>query len=261
MTAFAPETLALLFLLGMRHGLDPDHVAVIDNITFRALDDRPRAAAWTGVLFSAGHTISVLAIAAAFGVLGAMVRLPQAFETAMAVFVIGLFVVTGTLNLRALTAKGAYVPRGWRHGLVPKILRGSTHPLVTLGIGLVFGLVVDTAAQIAAWGTTAAATGGIAGALAIGLSFALGMILTDGIDSLIVTRLASDRHDAVRARRYRRGVGWLIVALSYAMAAWALAQLLAPDLDVPTLTGVAFGAAMALAVIATAALSLLRRRS
>ena len=257
-TAVAPETLGLLFLLGMRHGLDPDHIAVIDNITFRALDDRPKAAAWTGFLFSAGHTVSVLAIAILFGVLGQMVRLPALFETAMSIFVIGLFLVIGTLNLRALMSSKPYTPMGWRHAVLPKILRGSTHPLVTLAIGLVFGLVIDTAAQIAAWGAAAASTGGVMGAFFVGLSFAAGMILTDTADSFLVARLVTEKGDPVRARQYRRGVGWVIVGLSYTMATIAILGLTRGEIELSERAVLTLGIMMAAAVIVVALIA--RRR-
>ncbi|CAL4869319.1 hypothetical protein MMA231_03611 (plasmid) [Asticcacaulis sp. MM231] len=260
MTSIAPETLGLLFLLGMRHGLDPDHIAVIDNITFRALDERPKAAAWTGFLFSTGHTISVLMIAALFGFLGQMITLPPEFETAMAIFIIGLFIVIGTLNLRALLAKEIYVPKGWRHSVLPGLLRVSTHPLVTMSIGLVFGLVIDTAAQIAAWGVAASQVSGIAGAVVIGLSFAAGMILTDGLDSLVITRLVTDKANLAQARTYRRGVGWLIVGLSYVMAAYALLQLLQWNAALSDRTFLAVGVLMAVTVISVAAVSLIKRK-
>ena len=40
--SFALPALGLMFVLGLRHGLDPDHVAVIDNIVFRMVEERPR---------------------------------------------------------------------------------------------------------------------------------------------------------------------------------------------------------------------------
>ncbi len=257
--SLAPETLGLLFLLGIRHGLDPDHIAVIDNITFRALDDRPKAAPWTGFLFSAGHTVSVLIIAILFGCLGQMVRLPEQFETLMSVFIIGLFLVIGTINLRALLSRKPYVPMGWRHGVMPKILHGSTHPLVTLSIGLMFGLVIDTAAQIAAWGATAATTGGVAGAVFIGMSFAAGMILTDTIDSLLVSRLVTASGDMSRARGYRRGVGWLIVGLSYIMAVVGLLGLIW-EVTLSERAVFTLGAVMATTVVIVSLFALFARR-
>lgn len=229
MTAFdslAPDALALLFLLGMRHGLDPDHIAVIDNITFRAMDDRPKAAAWTGFLFSCGHSLSVMVIAVLFGFAGRLFQLPAWFANVMTIAVVGLLLLVGTLNLRALLSNAPYRAKGWRHAVLPGYLKASTHPLTTLLIGLSFGLVVDTAAQVATWGATAAAAGGIAAAALVGLSFAAGMVLTDSADSLIVATLLRKQRSAERVSRYRRRIGWLIVGLSYGMAALGLVSLL-----------------------------------
>ena len=34
--------LSLMFMLGLRHGFDPDHIAIIDSMAYRALGERPR---------------------------------------------------------------------------------------------------------------------------------------------------------------------------------------------------------------------------
>ncbi len=253
------EAIGLLFLLGLRHGLDPDHIAVIDNITFRALDERPAAAPWTGLLFSAGHSLSVLAVALLFGVLGHMVRLPQVFGSAMSVAVIGLLLLVGTLNLRALRAPSGYRPHGWRHAFVPAWLRRSTHPVVTLLTGALFGLVVDTAAQIAAWGATAAAAGGLYAAACVGLCFAAGMIATDTADSWIVAGLLKHRQAPQQVAIYRRRIGWMIVGLSYGMAAVSLVNLVRSE-DFSDEQAVLIGATVAALVVAAAVAGPLARR-
>ena len=41
-TALLPiPGLSLMFMLGLRHGFDPDHIAIIDSMAYRALGDRP----------------------------------------------------------------------------------------------------------------------------------------------------------------------------------------------------------------------------
>ncbi len=222
----APDALALLFVLGLRHGLDPDHIAVIDNITFRAMDERPAAAPWTGFLFSAGHSLSVMVIATLFGLAGRLFRWPDWFANLMTYMVIALLLLVGTLNLRALLSRTPYRAQGWRHALVPGWLKTSTHPLATLVIGALFGLVVDTAAQVATWGATAAAAGGLPAAAIVGGCFALGMVATDSADSAIVAALLRGARSAEQVSRYRRRVGWLIVALSYGMAVTSLVNVL-----------------------------------
>ena len=50
--------LGLVFALGMRHGVDADHIATIDALT--RLSAQPRRARWCGALFAAGHGAAVL---------------------------------------------------------------------------------------------------------------------------------------------------------------------------------------------------------
>lgn len=226
---FANETaLGLVFLLGLRHGLDPDHIAVVDNLTFRAADERPALAPWTGALFALGHSLSVAAVAGAVSALSGLLALPSWVGEAFDVAVVGLLLLVGLLNLRALLGAGAYRPVGWRQGLVPRRLRDSSHPLAVLAIGMIFGLVFDTTTQAAAWGAAASAGGGVAGALAVAGAFAAGMVITDTADSWIVARLLRVQGDAAAVQGYRRSVGWLIVLLSFGMAGYALAGLIEP---------------------------------
>ena len=58
---------ALVFLLGMRHGFDADHLATIDGYTRLNSRQGQRHARWCGALFSLGHGVVVMAIALAVG--------------------------------------------------------------------------------------------------------------------------------------------------------------------------------------------------
>ena len=51
--------LVLMFVLGLRHGLDPDHIACIDGLTWRALNHEHQHAHWIGTLFAIGHGLLV----------------------------------------------------------------------------------------------------------------------------------------------------------------------------------------------------------
>ena len=55
--------LALVFVLGLRHGIDADHIATIDALT--RLRSGRRAARWCGALFALGHGSVVLMIVGA----------------------------------------------------------------------------------------------------------------------------------------------------------------------------------------------------
>ena len=59
----------LAFVLGLRHGMDPDHLATIDGLTrFNAAAGRMRLARLCGFLFSLGHGAVVCVAALVAGV-------------------------------------------------------------------------------------------------------------------------------------------------------------------------------------------------
>ena len=58
----------LTFMLGMRHGMDPDHLIVVDNITRFNATVRPERARWCGLFFSLGHGALVTLVAALLAV-------------------------------------------------------------------------------------------------------------------------------------------------------------------------------------------------
>ncbi len=246
----------LMFVLGLRHGLDPDHVAVIDNIVFRAVDERPRLAPWTGTLFALGHSLSVAVVAVGVSLAAGAFSIPEWLGPVVDGAVIALLVLVGALNLSSLLRRGDYTPVGWRAGLVPLKLRNSTHPLAVVGIGVIFGLVFDTATQAAAWGTAATVEGGTAAALLIAAAFAAGMLIADTLDSQIVGRLlrTSGRMPEV-VRRYRRGVGWVVVGLSFGMAGYALAEAAGVNIGLSNRLFTALGAGAASLIILLLALS------
>lgn len=250
--ALSASALGLVFVLGLRHGLDPDHVAVIDNLAFRAADERPLLAPWVGTLFALGHSLSVAAVALTVSVFAQDLVVPSAFAVVLDCAVIGLLLLVGLLNLRALLRPADYRPVGWRGRLLPRALRENTRPGAVLLTGAIFGLVFDTATQAAAWGAAASAAGGLAGAASVVLAFAAGMILVDTLDSWTVARLLRRGRERGLVARYRRGIGWLIVALSFGAAAYALAGLLiGAELqdDLFTLLGAGMAAAVAVALL------------
>ena len=45
-----------VFVLGMRHGADPDHLAAIDNVTRNAYVKTPLLSRFVGTFFAGGHS-------------------------------------------------------------------------------------------------------------------------------------------------------------------------------------------------------------
>ena len=233
------SALALMFVLGLRHGFDPDHIAMIDSMAYRSLETRPKMAPWIGTWFALGHGLAVTVIAVIFGAMaGGMadaMPLPAALGALLEWLPVALLILVGTLNLRSLMQPAPYGAIGWKTRFVPQRLRNSSHPLAIFLVGIVFALVFDTATQAAAWGYAAsvhsgAVQAGIAMALLVGLVFTAGMVITDTLDGRLMVRMLRHLSGRSQAQAYRRKIGWIIVFLSYGIALYAIATHFYPAL-------------------------------
>src|SRR5262249_45013352 len=105
--------LLLGFFLGMRHATDPDHVIAVTTIVSRQRS--VSGAAWTGVLWGIGHTLTILAVGGAIIVFGIVIppRIGLAMELSVALMLIllGIFNLTGVMQWIAGRAPTAH-PHG-----------------------------------------------------------------------------------------------------------------------------------------------------
>ena len=85
------------FFLGMRHATDADHVIAVTTIVSRQRS--VRAAAWTGVLWGLGHTLTILAVGGAIVLFGVVipprVGLGMEFSVALMLILLGILTLTG----------------------------------------------------------------------------------------------------------------------------------------------------------------------
>jgi high-affinity nickel-transport protein len=214
--------MALFFLLGLRHGIEPDHIAAIDGLTLRAHDHREPHAPWTGSLFALGHGLAVGAIAIGVSLLAASFTLAPWLLQIVDWLPIVLLAGLGLWNLRALLTPGAYRPNSVRMQLIPAALRERTDLWSTVAIGLMFALVIDTVAHVSAWSVFATHRGGWwAGALA-GLLFSAGMLIASTADSQLIARVLRSARSEAAASRLRRGIGWFVVVLSFGVVVRAV---------------------------------------
>ncbi|MDE3010082.1 MAG: nickel transporter [Pseudomonadota bacterium] len=221
--------LALTFALGMRHGLDADHLATIDGLTrFNAGAGRLRLARCCGLLFSLGHGGVVLAVAVLAALAVGSSRLPDWFDALGSWFSTLFLLLLGGLNLHAVltTPAGATVRlvgvKGrWLGGLA---LAG--HPLLVALVGALFALSFDTLSQALLFSAATAQQGAWALAVLSALAFMLGMIATDAANGLWLARLLR-RADA-RAAAASRVMGLAVALLSLAVAALGLLHQLVP---------------------------------
>ncbi len=89
--------LLLGFFLGMRHATDADHVIAVATIVSRQRS--VRGAAWTGVLWGLGHTLTILAVGGAIILFGLVipprVGLGMEFSVAIMLILLGILTLTG----------------------------------------------------------------------------------------------------------------------------------------------------------------------
>lgn len=223
--ALPASGLVLFFVLGLRHGVEPDHIAAIDGMTLRALDHRQPHAAWTGSLFALGHGAAIAAVAIAVSLITAHVALPPVLIEITTWLPIALLALLGAWNLRALLAPGRYQPSSVRMKLMPASLRERSDMWSTVAIGLLFALVVDTLAHISAWSVFATHQGGgWLAALVAGLLFSVGMLVASTASSQLIYRIIGSARSEAAAVTFRRAIGWVVVLLSFGVVAVALAD-------------------------------------
>ena len=178
-------------VLGMRHGVDADHLAAIDAMTRCNAQARPALARRTGVWFSLGHGAVVMLVALAVAATARAWNAPAWLEPFGAWASIMMLVLLGMLNLVAWqrTAPGAQVAlTGWRSRLFDGALRACSRRAV-MGVGVLFALSFDTVTQAALMAATGVAHHGLPAVALLAAAFAAGMILTDGLNGWWVARL------------------------------------------------------------------------
>lgn len=223
--------LALVFILGGKHGLDADHLATIDGLTRYNLRFAPARARWCGSLFSLGHGAVVMLIALGVGLVSTTWQVPEWMEDLGTWISVSFLTLLGVLNLRAVLMAPAgdmVATIGIRAGLLRR-LQATTHPLAIAAVGSLFALSFDTMSQAALFAVTATQHGGVAHVLVLGLAFTLGMLLADGANGLWIARLLS-RADH-RARIASRVMGMMVAAISFSVAAFSLMRWLHADIS------------------------------
>ncbi|MFN3397237.1 MAG: nickel transporter [Sulfurimicrobium sp.] len=223
-----PALLALVFVLGLRHGFDPDHLATIDGLTrFNAAANR-RVARWCGVLFSLGHGTIVMIVALSVGLLAHSWAVPGWLDDIGAWISILFLGLLGLLNLIAVwqTAPGQVVqPLGLKGRFLGR-LQHTSHPALVALVGALFALSFDTMSQAALFSITAAGLGGWEYALLMGAMFMGGMMATDGINGLWIARLI--RRGDQLACYASRVMGLTVALLSLLVAGFGVARYFSP---------------------------------
>ena len=197
-------TALLAYSFGLRHAVDADHIAAIDNATRKLMQEHKRPVA-VGFFFSLGHSSVVVLASIGVALTAAHVEAFKAVGGVIGTSVSAVFLlVIALMNLVILRS----IYRAWRHvreggayveedvdllladrGFMARILR----PLFRLisrswhlyPLGFLFGLGFDTATEIALLGISATqAAQGLSpwSIMVFPLLFSAGMSLVDTLD-------------------------------------------------------------------------------
>ena len=221
----------LMLMLGLRHGFDPDHIAIIDGVSIRYATTKPSLAKWTGTLFAIGHGAVVTCIAVMISRFSHSWNFPQAVWNVLDWMPGLVLIFVGFLNLRMLRSKNNYSPKGWKTFFLPTKLKNSSHPLAIVLTGVLFAMVFDTNTQAAAWAYTATSQLSTGNALLLGGFFSLGMIVTDTLDSRILYTLMQRSVTNNTVLNYRRNLGWIIVYISFTVGGYKILSRLIPAIE------------------------------
>ncbi len=235
-SALAPLPLVgLTLVLGLRHGLDADHLSCIDGLTRFNHSTGKRMAPWCGTLFSLGHSLMIVVVATVIGLLARDFEPPAVFDTVATVFVVALLFIIGTMNIwNLLHAKpGEDISlAGVKTRFLPKFVSQTSNPFVIVLVGFSFALAADTLSQAALFGVAGSAAHQYPGVFptVLGFVFMVGMVTTDTLDGQMVYRMLSMASRT--AWIATRVSGWIVVALAYGVALYEIVNFLMPEVSV-----------------------------
>jgi high-affinity nickel-transporter, HoxN/HupN/NixA family len=204
-------TALLAYTFGLRHAVDADHIAAIDNTTRKLMQDGQRPVA-VGLFFSLGHSTIVVALSVlialsagfisdipTFREIGTLIGTGVSAVFLLLIGIINLVVLIDIYRMfRRVAGGGAYSEesleeflnsRGLLARLFRPMLRVIRRSWHMYPLGLLFGLGFDTASEVALLGLAAASGANhvpIAFILVLPALFAAGMSLVDATDGVLM---------------------------------------------------------------------------
>ena len=201
----------VIYGLGLRHAVDADHIAAIDNVTRKLMQDRRRPVA-VGFFFALGHSTVVIIAAAAVAVAATLLGTFDAIKGVggiigtgvSALFLLAIAAMNVVIFLsiyrsyRRVRSGGTYVEedldlllnnRGFLARIFRPLFRMVSRSWHMFPLGFLFGLGFDTAPEVAMFGVSAAqAAKGISleAIMVFPVLFAAGMSLVDTTDGVLM---------------------------------------------------------------------------
>jgi nickel/cobalt transporter (NiCoT) family protein len=216
---------ALVFVLGLKHGFDPDHLVAIDGLT------RSSQSRWCGLYFSLGHGLAVTLVGVAVTLAVTRWDPPAWLQLTGAAISIAVLLVLAFLNLVALRSK-------W----LPPV----RHPALIASVGATFAVSFDTVSHALLFSLNGAGFAAL-----LGMLFTLGMVITDAANGWWVAKMigAADRRAAAAAR----GMSGVIAGLCLLLAGMGFVRYFRAEIEYASLLSLgslaAIGAVSAWAVL------------
>jgi len=205
-------TAFLAYTFGLRHAVDADHIAAIDNVT-RKLMQQGKRPVGVGFFFSLGHSTIVFGLSAVIALTSAAIKnrfdslesIGGMIGTSISAFFLLAIAVANLIVLVSVYRTFQHVKRGGqfvdedlnlilaKRGFFGRIFR-SLFRLIEHGwqmypVGFLFGLGFDTATEVGLLGISAAeATKGLSlwSILVFPTLFTAGMALIDSTDGILM---------------------------------------------------------------------------
>jgi nickel/cobalt transporter (NiCoT) family protein len=205
-------TAFLAYVLGLRHAVDADHIAAIDNVVRKLMQEGKRPIS-VGLFFSLGHSlVVVLAVAVIVGfafalrghlhpfkVIGSVVGTGTSAFFLLTIAAINLVILRGVWASFRRARRGEAVAdhelnallagRGFLARIFRPLFRMVSRSWQMFPIGFLFGLGFDTATEVSLF---AVAASQVSGGMSFGTVmifpalFAAGMTLIDTTDSVLM---------------------------------------------------------------------------
>jgi nickel/cobalt transporter (NiCoT) family protein len=246
------------YVLGLRHAVDADHIAAIDNTTRKLLQEKKRPLA-VGTWFSLGHSTIVVGLIVAF------VLAARAFSSSVPTLqadgnIIGTLISGGFLWIIGLVnvviVVGVYQVfrkmregkldqselddlmerRGFMNRYFHRFFKIVNEPWQIYPIGVLFGLGFDTATEVAliaiSVGVGVSANVPLYYVLVLPLMFTCGMVLVDTTDG-VAMRMAYGWAflNPLRKVYYNLTVTIISIMVAWAIGSIELLQVLSSELN------------------------------
>ncbi len=205
-------TAMLAYSFGLRHAFDADHIAAIDNVTRKLMQEGGRPVA-VGFYFSLGHSTIVVALSIALAItatalqdrfdtlknVGGIVGTSVSALFLFAIAIANVFVLISIYRAFQTVKKGGQVieeeldlmlaNRGLLGRVFRRLFRLIEHSWQMYPLGILFGLGFDTATEVGLLGISATeASRGLPiwSILVFPALFTAGMTLVDTTDSILM---------------------------------------------------------------------------